>query len=87
MRRASEKDGFVRAYTKGTDRCFQFAFGEWEPLLTAWEGGKTFFRGKDCYGDPQVVKLGEVVGLALATPESILVYDEEEADAKLKGED
>jgi len=87
MRRASERNGFVRAYQKGVERPFQFAISEWEPLSAAWQSGVPFFKGKDCYGDPQIIKLGEVTGLALATPEGIIASDEEDAEAKLKGED
>lgn len=85
MRRPSEKNGFVRAYVQGSDKSFQFRIDEYTALLEAWKAGRAFFDGFDCYGDPLHVKLGEVIGIALARPASIAAFDEEDEAMKLAG--
>lgn len=56
----------------------------YEPLREAWMRGEAFFTTRDCYDCPVTIKLGQVVGIALSTPEVRRQVREDRAADKLR---
>jgi hypothetical protein len=78
-----EQNGAVKAIDR--DGCvFQFAPEYYDELRTAFLGGKTFFQGRDLYGDELIIRLPGIVGLALITPEGNQRFETDEAELKAR---
>lgn len=63
----------------------------WHAVKSAWMAGKAFWEGESAWGDPIVVKLGDITGLCYKTAAGLALQDaetEEERRRKmLRGED
>ena len=71
----------ARAWTKGGD-VYDFDVSEYSRLRTDWMNGVAYFKGKTFHRSEVTIRLGEVVSVNLATPESIAEAEAEEAEDK-----
>jgi hypothetical protein len=60
----------AKAYVRSNGGFYCFKPRQYDQLLEAWRGGKTFFTGESLEGEEQTVKLGEVEAVMLCTPAS-----------------
>lgn len=87
MSTLAEEIGSCRVWVKGDKASFVLHPECFPGLKAAWMGGKAFHEGWDCYGDPIVVKLGEVVAVALWTPGGIAQAIADRKTAQLTGDE
>jgi hypothetical protein len=67
----TEREGYTRFFTKGTTEGWTISASCHDAMMEAWKAGRAFFDGEDCYGDTLTVKLGDVVAIALCTPDGM----------------
>ena len=77
-------EGHVKAYTRDGE-FFTLPREQYDALVAAWTGGKTFYHGVGLFGQPLVIKLGEVQGVADWTPEAVASSDEDEKAERAEG--
>lgn len=65
------EDGVVLAYSKSDGSCFVLPRYEYARFKQEWMAGRAFWTGTGFYGGEVVIKLGDIVGLNEADPESI----------------
>lgn len=70
MKRQRE-DGCVFAYCKSDGSAYAFPRQQHEALKSAWMAGKAFYEGSGFYGAPLTVKLGDIVAIIDASPETL----------------
>lgn len=62
-----------------------------ESFKGAWMGGKAFWEGVSLWGDPIIIKLGDIVGFCHKTADGMAILEAEEVEERqrkmLKGED
>jgi len=64
---------------------------DYDPICAALQRGDAWFHGESLYGDPCLIRLSDIAGVALVTPETVEAYEREEderrAHKKTHGED
>jgi hypothetical protein len=60
----------AKAYVRNNNAFYSFIPRQYGELLTAWQGGKTFFKGETLDGDEITIKLAEVEAVMFCTPAS-----------------
>lgn len=86
-----EKRGYCRVlYANGKHQ--DFKRNEFEPLCAAARAGvEQWYEAEDLYGDPCLIRISEIAGVAECSPAALAAFEAEEAERveheKLHGRD